>query len=116
MDAASLKKRAMSMNKSSVTQQITSIAQKAQANMANTNFNPATMLPKDYERAAKLMDLADEMIHITWYSSLYYFPMKGRLRNYQPVVFDEMLDGKTISQFPHIEFATFRVKIEHASQ
>jgi hypothetical protein len=116
MDAASLKKRGMSLNQSSVTQQITSISQKAIANASNTNFNPYTMTTKDYERAAKLMDAADEMIHITWYSSMYYFPVKGRLRNFQPVVFDEMLDGKKISQSPNIEFATFKVRIEHLSK
>jgi hypothetical protein len=116
MDAASLKKRTMSTNPSSVTQQINAISQKAIANASNTNFNPSTMTTKDYERAAKLMDAADEMIHLTWYSSMYYFPLKGRLRNFQPVVFDEMLDGKKISQFSNIEFATFKVRIEHFSK
>ncbi|MFL5789684.1 MAG: hypothetical protein ACJ748_16605 [Flavisolibacter sp.] len=117
MDAAGLKKRAMSLNQSSVEQQMTSVyQQKVVPNTGNLNMNPSTMKPKDYERAAELMDAADEMIHITWYNSLYYFPLKGQLKNHQKLVFDEMLDGKQISQFPNIEFATFKVKIEHIEE
>ena len=84
--------------------------------MGNMNMNTSTMTPKDYVRAAQLMDAADEMVRITWYASLYYFPVKGQLKNYQKVVFDEMLDGKKISQFPNIVFATFKVKIEHIEE
>jgi hypothetical protein len=114
MDAAGLKKRAMSLNQSSLEQQMTSVyQQKVVPNMGNMNINTSTMKPKDYVRAAELMDAADEMIHITWYTSLYYFPVKGQLKNHQKLVFDEMLDGKKISQFPNIAFATFKVKIEH---
>jgi hypothetical protein len=116
-DAAGLKKRAMSLNKSAIEQQMTSVyQQKVVPNMGNMNMNTSTMKPDDYLRAAKLMDAADEMIHITWYTSLYYFPLKGQLKNHQKLVFDEMLDGKKISQFPNIAVATFKVKIEHIEE
>ena len=117
MDVSELKKRTMSLHKSPLEQQMTSVyQQKVAPNMGNMNMNTTTMKPKDYERAAKLKDAADEMIHIIWYTSLYSFPVKKQLKNYDKVVFDEMLDGKKISQFPNIEFATFKVKIEHIEE
>jgi hypothetical protein len=117
MDAAGLKKRAMSLHKSTIEQQMTAVyQQKVLPNMENMNMNTSTMKPEDYVRAAQLMDAADEMVHITWYTSLYYFPVKGQLKNHQKLVFEEMLDGKKISQFPNIAFATFKVKIEHIEE
>ena len=116
-DAAGLKKRAMSMNSASLEQQMNSVyKQKVAPVMGGLNMDPSTMTSKDYERAAKLMDAADEVIHITWYTSLYNFPLKGRLRNHQQLVFDETLDGKQISMFPNLAYATFKAKIEHIEQ
>ena len=74
---------------------------------------PKTMTPKDYERAAKLMDMEDDKLKISWFNSLYYFPVRGQLKNFKEVVFDETLDGKKISKFPNTVYATFHVKIRH---
>jgi hypothetical protein len=118
MDPEALKKRQAELGGpgalAGVQQQMTNVyKQKVAPNMEGMNMNPATMTPKDYEKAAELMDAADEMTHITWNTALYNFPVKGRLQNKQKIVFDETLDGKSVSLFANIAFATFRVRIEH---
>jgi len=111
MDEASLRKRAMSMQQSTMDEQVSPLEQQ-QANSGDSHR--ATMTPKDYERAAKLLDIEDEKLKISWYNALYYFPVRGQLKNRQQVVFDETLDGKKISKFPNTVYATFHVKIKHS--
>jgi hypothetical protein len=112
MDEASLRKRAMSMQQSTMQEQVSSLEQQMGVSTAN-NSRPATMTPKDYERAAKLVHIEDEKLKFSWYNALYYFPVKGQLKNRAQVVFDETLDGKKVSKFPNTVYATFHVMIKH---
>ena len=99
------------MQQSTMDEQVSPLEQQ-QANSGDSHR--ATMTPKDYERAAKLLDIEDEKLKISWYNALYYFPVRGQLKNRQQVVFDETLDGKKISKFPNTVYATFHVKIKHS--
>ena len=110
MDEASLRKRAMSMQQSTMDEQVSTLEQQ-QANSGDSHRG--TMTPKDYERAAKLLDIEDEKLKISWYNALYYFPVRGQLKNREQMVFDETLDGKKISKFPNTVYATYHVKIKH---
>ena len=70
------------------------------------------MSPKDYEKGEELMKATDAIIQKNM-SPVYFFKVKGKLKNNKPVIFDEVLYGKDVSHYPNIVFATFHVKIEH---
>jgi hypothetical protein len=89
--------------------------QKIIPNVSVLGKDVADMLPKDYEKGEELMKATDEIIQKDR-SPVYFFQVKGKLKNNSHVIFDEVLDGKNVSHYANIVFATFHVKIEHIQQ
>jgi len=71
----------------------------------------STKTPEYYKRAAQLKEVQEKLTRAGWYQGPYYFPVRGQLKNFKEIIFDETLDGKQISRYPGLADARFHVKI-----